>query len=947
MAKKPEHYSLNVVPLGYVDHVNKIYNPWPDLIENGTKDAKGNVPLSVIQADPAIAGNPKTPADERLKHVPLYVMSRRTPDEVEGIAYRNMVVPSMLGYFKESLRHRYRYDPSTGEPNPEHRMVEFYEGAPGVGKTEMAKTIARMRDERGAIVFDCGGKNLDDILFQTVLDQDKSHSLTKAMDDALAEQNAGSRQFNNNALHLLKEQLGEVLIQTDSGLRIDWELLGKPPQTDPNLPQPDANRSVDAALFEKQTAALKQFMENENIKLDQRAGFGLKRVYGPLIEAILQDRELVLDEYTKGVPGTGMQLQIIWELLNGDPNKKTHTVYGGQGLQFTFDRAKIGEMFHVTLTGNDKSDGKGTFSLDQSTRDRLAPVKIRPLTQRDWAHRISQILCGLPIPTLAAMEPKANEHPEAFREELMYRRNQGLPPEQRVLPDSAQGRMITQWQQTMKASEQLATLCYEIERIKNTESDFYKGGGQSAIRSEVLKGERIDFNNRRFSQLLVQSYKPIPASVPIDQSVGFLGKRIKEDKAQPQKKAQLLPRHSGARPEFAMSDIDHLPWFGQRLQQLLLQEIYRITADKPAAQIYLLNIAKKAGLKKNTTQQAQTANSPVMLEDLLKLGAPDIELDDVARTQSILCDYLRACDPHIAGANEQLLPRDAIASAIQSARQQRDTDAASLSPGEHLLLVPNPDPEKMIDARSAQPFGNVLAVESAKLYSQIPGSRGPKAHLPLVGLIAGLSLPDGIGQANLGHLFSKSFSESELNQPPHSIVPTSTQDRAPFDILENSHPSGIAFTSLRCRSKDNAVTVLHVLKNADGKALMIGEGLEQKWVERLQHQGIIYIDRTQEQASIQIKEAFDTVLGTHKDDAQLLSDLGWAFKIRNELHPSSGLTAQTAYSISDMERLLLEPELSLPEDAVRVTPFAHLDDWRTAIEVARAAQTEALVGGRK
>ncbi|MBY0355148.1 MAG: hypothetical protein K2Q12_05400 [Rickettsiales bacterium] len=936
-SKKIEQ-KLTAIPLGYVDHALGIYNPWPDLIVDGSKDPDGELPLGVIQADAAIANNRNAATAERLKHLPLHVLSRRSADEVEGIAYRGMPVLSMLPYFKESLHNRHRYDPATGEPNPDHRMVEFYEGAAGAGKTEMAKTIARMRDPRGPIVFDCGGKNLDDILFQTVLDQDKSRSLMHAMDEAIEAHNNGERPFNASNIAVLREAMGDAMIEVEGQLLIDWDWFGKNKPAEESGSErpkkPDPQRSINVELFEKQKTALQRFMEIENIKLDHRAGFGLKRVYGPLIEAVIQDRELVLDEYTKGIPGTGMQLQIIWELLNGDPNKRTHKVYGGQGLEFEFDRSNIGEMFHVTLTGNDKSDGQGTFKLDTSTRDRLAPAKIFPFTKRDYAHRIAQTLCGLPLTTLKAMEPLAEQHPEAFHEELMRRRNQGLPADQQISATSPQGRMIHNWQDTITACNQLALLFHAIDEIKSTQSAFYKSGTQSAIRSEIQNGRSIDFSVRRFSQLLTASYKPSSTSLPASQSIGFLGKKV-EKSGTSQTGRPVFSQAN--RPVFNFSGVDHLPWFGERLQEVLKNEIYRMTEDKPETRKYLEEVAKKAGILENILTQGQAANGGIPIKDLLKLGAPDVELDDVARTQSILCDYLRARDPHVEGSNEDLLPRRAVEAAMQTQKAHRATVAAAASSGEHMLIVPN-EPDKMIS--SAGPLGVVIAAEPADLYSSIPNSRGPKAHLPILGIIASLALPDGIGKENLGHLFSKTFTDSEKNKPPKSLVPSNAADKAPYDFLESSHPSGIAFTTLRGRRADDEVDTLHLIKNDKGQALLVGDRIEPKWSERLREQGVFYIDRSHEKAGMELSEAFNIVLGSHVTDETIINDLVWAFQIRNGVNPNA-IAENATYSKNDLERLLLEPDLSLPDKAVRVTLFASLTAWRDAIAASRqAAQTE-------
>ena len=107
---------------------------------------------------------------------PLKVYSERPYKEVAALAYCDLPVPGMLQLFFEGLERR--------KPESTNR-TQMMIGDPGAGKSFLGGLQGRMRSKQKIEVYDCGGKNMNELLFEMVLDFGTGDTLPNAIDKRL------------------------------------------------------------------------------------------------------------------------------------------------------------------------------------------------------------------------------------------------------------------------------------------------------------------------------------------------------------------------------------------------------------------------------------------------------------------------------------------------------------------------------------------------------------------------------------------------------------------------------------------------------------------------------------------------------------------------------------------------------------------------------------------
>ncbi len=125
---------------------------------------------------------------------PMKIFSERSYEEVVGMAYRDMPVPSMLPMFFDGLERR-KLD--------NKNRIQFTKGDPGAGKSFMSALMGRMRSTEAPEVLDCGGKNMRELLFEMVLDFGAGDPLPQAIDKRIQ---AGA--LSDVSVNLLKQLPG-------------------------------------------------------------------------------------------------------------------------------------------------------------------------------------------------------------------------------------------------------------------------------------------------------------------------------------------------------------------------------------------------------------------------------------------------------------------------------------------------------------------------------------------------------------------------------------------------------------------------------------------------------------------------------------------------------------------------------------------------------------------
>ncbi len=367
---------------------------------------------------------------------PMKVYSERPYKEVIALTYCDMPVPSMLPLFFDGLERR--------KPESTNR-TQMMIGDPGAGKSFMGGLQGRIRSKQPIEVFDCGGKNMNELLFEMVLDFGKGDTLPKAIDKRLQ---AGS--LDPLSLGKLKK-LAEIVSEHEDG-----EEGARPVSLDQNgnIQSIDWNYFKGAATPEQVDQAYQILTEVSKIEQLEGGGnaLGMNSQYGPLIRWFMEGREGVLDEYNKSKEGSDNALQTVWQFLNGEiqtctvenPLKNKDLAAGP--ASFTFRREDMQAGFFVTLTGNKTEDGETTRSLNESVYDRLSPLTLPDPTEADWQHRICQMMVGMPVSTLyEVFKDQADANPKEFGDWLMNLRKAKAEIEGVPVPE-LQETLLQNWQ---------------------------------------------------------------------------------------------------------------------------------------------------------------------------------------------------------------------------------------------------------------------------------------------------------------------------------------------------------------------------------------------------------------------------------------------------------------------------------------------------------------------
>jgi hypothetical protein len=246
------------------------------LNENGTLDTQ----ISVIHDDTN----------------PLSILSDRSAEEVLGLVYRDMPVPSLLHIRQEAIMRR--------KPCSRNRLLAVF-GDPGAGKSHEAKSFSKMRSDEPPIVIDCGGRYMGDLLFEQVIDF--GEDFKTALNDRIA-----SGSLSEKSITIFDEEFKGALIrdEKDHVVGIDWDVISKPVKV-----KGPGNKQVMETSAQAVSRAMRVIEDTvakwESIPTHAVNNIGVRKQHGPLIKAFKEGREIILDEYTKSIEGSDDSLHTV------------------------------------------------------------------------------------------------------------------------------------------------------------------------------------------------------------------------------------------------------------------------------------------------------------------------------------------------------------------------------------------------------------------------------------------------------------------------------------------------------------------------------------------------------------------------------------------------------------------------------------------------------------
>ena len=861
----------------------------------------------------------------RSKYNSMRVYSEKSYDEVIGMLYRDMPTPSMLPMQKDILE--------MIKPTSKNRIY-FMKGDPGSGKSFLGGLIGRVQSDRPVDIYDCGGKNMNDVLFEMVLDFGTSDALPEAIDKRIQ-----AHALQPLSYALLKNEIpSKYITETeDKRLVIDWEGL-KTAGTDDVI---------------KTYETLKKVSSTEGLDSAGGNALGMNSQYGRAIRDFIEGNLATWDEYNKSKEGTDNALQTFLQFVNGEidectvvnPLKNKDETSGPS--EFTFKREDVKAGWGLILTGNAVEDGTTTRSLNKSVYSRLTPVTIPKPTLMDWQHRICQIMTGLPISTLYSTYRKAADaNPDKFTEMLMHWRTAGLSEDEKANIPQIQISLIKNWKNVLIATEKLAEFYQGWAELTDPDLAMLKDGNLvEEIDEEYQKEVSIDF--RKVIQH-IQYAMPIRPAMSTDDATDNL---------------DIDPNSwTNQEPEIVEQEEESLERnFGTRLTNLLAHKIYETAGavGKPALYGHLEELMKKCGIKDLHLQEGAYSNAK-SVESALNISLFDTTdlTEQIKIAQDMFCDYIRSKNPDITADNENI---------ITVAQMKEVLDRFEDSEHTEILAIPNTNPENL----HAEPFIEAKIINEAKpedaevefTYDDLIEYEAfmTTLALPKVGDHNLKAVWDRAN--NLGLLVMRSSTIDKQNEleaevevlknsnPPNtselidkqkelldfmrqnikqlkalggdvseieakikevkqglidsgvavedditSILPPSIDEVMLDDdlrIAENNSDTGIGATSVVVKAtNDNgdveAVPVHIIVNNNSQKTLVVSNGTSKKLSTMFREVGIAHVDRTADNAKEAIREALDDILRGTTEATRL--NVKSALTYRNEPQRAENMT---------------------------------------------------------
>lgn len=535
---------------------------------------------------------------------PLWIHSAREYKHVLPELMRNMPVPGMLDAFEAIL----------------HHPLVYLESDPAYGKSYLANLIGNAMHPEGAVIYDAGGKNMESLLFETVFDSNANSDLMDRINSAL--RNGTLTEPSLKALRELRAGKGsdqEKSFLSEEGNRkvFDWNGLAR---------SDISRKEIDDVL-----SSVQKYQEwNGGLRI------GFKDVDGALIRSAKEHRPLVIDEGPRRKPGSEAVLQQVWQVQTGEI-PYLDIPLGNLGVF----RLHHGDIPKIIITGNKQKDGVDVHPFSDSLQSRWVKKEIPAFTEEDWAHRISQVLTGVPVTTLARLEKGRmlqGPNPEDAQWEVAnhpkFRRNlEHIRHANEVAVPRLQTRLLDHWQDIIAVSQALGRAYHASAALLDPESPLLQQPDMAGIRFEVDKaGDKAQtLTPRTALRSLRQAIQRMPESVPATETRGADFSNWDMPAIAPSKEA--IEARLGDRLK---SVVEH--W---------IDDVAGVTPDgakRPKLYAQLREVWKEAGI----------IGPNAVLDKLnIKSTAMEATTDEVRQAQAVINAYLKVQYPGFEGVGIQ------------------------------------------------------------------------------------------------------------------------------------------------------------------------------------------------------------------------------------------------------------------------------------------------------
>ncbi|MBK66501.1 MAG: hypothetical protein CMP22_00015 [Rickettsiales bacterium] len=817
-------------------------------------------------------------ANQARNQVAIY--SEKDSKEVLALLYRNLPKPSMLKIF---------WDGCVNRMPESRRRLEFIKGYPGAGKTFMAGLHSELRTGKKPIKVDCGGRNLQELLWETVIDFGSDKNFYEEL-----EARGAAGQLNPFSKKILKEALGEAYVEgKDGGVVFLWDRLGNA----------DSVKGRDNNYMEKVQDALTKVRQFEGLESANSNALGLRMVPGVIFQAFQDNVPLILDEYNKSKDGTDDAMQTVLQFINGETDEVTvnspmkDNSEGGQS--YTLRREDMGDLFFVTATGNAVVDGVSTRPLSESANQRWQPVTIPNSTEEDWHHAWTQFATGVPISTLyqLGMKRGVNEFdkkPEKFKKYLMAFLTEGLDDNQKATMNEEYVDFIKSWKPVMDDFEELSKFCHKWATLLDPANESFNVTNDDGVLEEIEEPEykaEVAMGYRKIIKWLEEVRQNIPAAVSPEQATG-LDDDIEDFFAD---------------YEFEEGFLEPISLnYGDRLREVIKREIIRTTVavGKKHTFTYLRDLAANHRMISKQLDSGRLTNQKLVGSALNISPLRGFDIESKAEIlQRELSEYIRVAMPTKSKgkSDEELVSLSKMKALVQHLETMDALEVDADNPNARDILFINDDE----NSQSRRPLSDGRTFDETPVANNNnshspsrPRGTGPygsdsgpstweqdstpKVNEPVkptadelvdeTNFLTTLVLPV-VGDVNLRSVWNKAITNS--GQTADAV-----EDRS-VKMAEDRDPAGLAITTVMVRSDRGRETPVHLVKNTQtGKVLVIGNDVSKELQHNFALARMQYVSRHEDDAAEKIKEALYEVAG---DSAREIdTSLKMAFLMRNQ-----------------------------------------------------------------
>lgn len=623
--------------------------------------------------------DPKTGNLGAVRH--FQIKSRLNQGKAIGELYRNYPPFSLSHTFLKMLKYA---SETVDKPGASPLLALI--GEKSAGKTSSATLAMTLVDGTAPETFDCGGRSLDDVLFEPVIADPSANII-----DALQEK------FNSDAINpiskaQLESKIPSAIFKDENG-----------------------NRKMDASLIspqeiEQAIEAIKTIADLEGI--GNVSGIGLTYKEGPLIRAWRQAEKnekegvssgsgrIIIDEIDKRTPGTGKSLQQVLLVLQGLHPTGVHKV-SKNGMEFTFDMSKMPKGFSTVITGNDDRDLAESAGLSQSQASRMTIISVDKTVAEDLTQRICQSLCGMSLLVTEIIPEKDKDKWRTLQNLRTLGQDTPLTEEEAWL--------IKNYDKTLMAARQVAGFYLDWERIVDPENpeindpileattEFREPPGVRMAQSHVLRAKANDLID-------VSSDPAQPSANPL----------------------QSLLNQDG-------TQVERIKGLGERWEETIIESI-QLSAGGPETKAKILEAAKLRGIIFEPDEE----NNPNKHRKLIRhLLATDKEEFVVTKETKVLQEklYKEFLEVHKSlfkdkkPSIEELIPSRDLQSAINQLQS-----LAEMKTSDQTTYILNINREYVEGNKTAKPIEciPVLFTDNQAHYNKIKGMKKEEIHEALV-----------------------------------------------------------------------------------------------------------------------------------------------------------------------------------------------------------------------